>query len=588
MTILVAKTINKLNLKLKINMKKAELKYIPINEIIVQPQVRTIFDEEPMIQLAESVHSKGVLQPIAVNQVKDKLYLICGERRYRAQNLVIKGFTNTKGEKITGDASRNFIPATIYADLLPDEVLQMQIIENLHRKDVHPMEEAIAFKRMMTDNNFDIVEISKRVTRSIKYVGARIKLTSLIPEFQKVFYAGRMSMTTAHELCKVSEDGQKTIYAGKKGHDEIRVDDWTLKQYKKDLKKAPFDIKDEDLVKAAGSCIVCPHNTAASSQLFPDESGQSICMNAKCFSNKCAVSFMVKLKQAKEDPRMVFLSSEYHANESDIKAAGGVKVYTRYNFDEVTKPAQKDIDTGKVLKGFFVSGDAKGHTVYCKIAKAIKGSGAARSGKPSAAEFKEKQSSGKATAADINVEIQRMINAEKRKKEIDMEKAYPALHNLLYDCKKFVFNAGPLSVAESCLLIIRLLDKINYSFDACDWDEDAYLKTQGFKGDKDAAEFFAWLLANKSKHSSMLQTLSRVFFYSNAQENHREDDAAQEALIGVIKEYMPKELKEIQDEVSENRSKRDAKLTQAIASLKAQLKDSPVKKGPKKSVKKKK
>lgn len=549
-------------------MNKATLKDVNIADIIIKPQVRTIFDDEPLVQLTASVKEHGVIQAIVLNDVSGKLILVCGERRVRA----------SKSNKFTT------IPASIYKDLTADQVVQMQIIENLQRKDVHPMEEAIAFKQLMTANKFDAVEMSKRISRSIAYVASRLKMNDLIPEFQKVFYANRMTMTTAHEVCKLSADAQKAIFASKKGYEIISIDQHTLNQYKKDLKKAPFDTKDANLVKAVGPCSTCPQNTASGMGLFPDEKGESICMDRKCFVNKCELSFNLKLKEAMEDPRMVFLSSNYGSNgdvSTQMKKKGH-KVYDRYQgVTIVENPPQKDIESGKVWKGFYVEGDAMGHTVFIKPIKQAASSSSSSSSAPakgSAGAFKEKQSAGKATAADITAEIERMNSVEKRKKEIDNEKAWPLMHALfgqkLHTPKakeKFFENKSPLSVNEKISFILALVSETGMSSDEI---KLCTIRSLGFKQelrwiDKSLLEF----LNKNIKHlDAIIFNMARHFLYDKVNNAGTiERDPKKAALKNVIRDYDKEGIEHIDAEVTEQRNKRAARLSAAIADLKSKM-----------------
>lgn len=551
-------------------MNKAELKDVAIADITIKPQVRTIFDEEPLVQLTASVKEHGVIQAIVLNNIAGKLILVCGERRLRA----------SKANKFTT------IPASIYKDLTADQVVQMQIIENLQRKDVHPMEEAIAFKQLMTANKFDALEMSKRISRSIAYVASRLKMNDLIPEFQKVFYANRMTMTTAHEVCKLSADAQKQIFASKKGYEIITIDQHTLNQYKKDLKKAPFDIKDADLVKAVGPCSICPQNTASGMGLFPDEKGESLCMDRKCFVNKCQVSFNLRLKEAMEDPRVVFLSSNYGTGGevSQQMKKKGHKVYDRYEgVTIVGNPPQKDIESGKVWKGFYVEGDAMGHTVFIKpIKKQASSSSSDAPAKGSAGAFKEKQSAGKATAADINSEINRMNSVEKRKKELDEEKLWPLIHALFGQkphtpkaSEKFKQNSAKLSFYENISVILCLVEELHMGS-----KDDQIFKSLGFKGSTlyASTDLLKWLSENKKHHEAITNNLMRLYLYSKTNHSGQYSKNAKKlALKNVISEYDKAGVDALVKESNDAISKRENRLKTAIADLKNKMPKAAVK-----------
>lgn len=550
-------------------MKQAIPKVVLIGDIMVHDQVRTSFDAVKLIELSESVHMHGVIAPIALNDKGGKLHLVCGGRRYLAQNNVINGFTNLKGEKVPGDKTRNQIAANVYTNLTDDEILDMQIIENLQRDNPHPMMEAAAYQRMMNERKFTVPEIAKRVGQSDKYVALRLKLNNLIPDLQKAFYEERMSMSTALLLSKFGPDSQKDLTKNVGKNQNIYVDNYAVNQHERNLSKAPFDTKDANIIKAVGACTMCPHNTSGN-VLFPDENGKSLCMNGKCYDQKRKISFDQKFEEAKADPQSVFITSSYYTSNLDDKMRKMCgKIYTRDDYKEVVKPAQKDIDAGKVKKGFFVHGDAKGHSIFCTIINRKEVS-ASSSGpaKGSAGAFKEKVSTGKVKPEDIDAEIKRINDAEKRKKEIDMEHAWPEIHKLLKGNKKFMFNLLPLSIAEKVATVLVLDSKISYSFN----DQQKIFESEGWKGRTGNSEFTDWLTKNPKKLDGIIAGLSRIFFYSNIGDSFRTNDADITALSAVIDGYNAPEKKKVMDKVDADRKKRADRIESTINGLKEKKK----------------
>jgi ParB family chromosome partitioning protein len=180
----------------------SEMKHLALSEIKPDPnQPRKYYDETAMKELVDSVKEKGVLQPILVRPAKSgKGYtLVCGERRYRAAMSV-------HSDNIT----KSTIPAVI-RELNDEEALELQIIENLQRKDVHPLEEAVAFKSLL-DHGKEVKEVAARVGKSEFYVRQRMKLNALSKEWQKVFYAGRLSITTALTVALFDAKNQAELF----------------------------------------------------------------------------------------------------------------------------------------------------------------------------------------------------------------------------------------------------------------------------------------------------------------------------------------------------------------------------------------
>lgn len=525
-------------------------KDVALKDIIINDQARTEFDSDAIIELAKSIKDNGLLQPIGIHLSKGKYYLIYGERRTRAMKLNKAAIIN----------------AMVYENLTADQICELQITENLQRKDLNPIEEANAFKKLMVENKKTVSEIALRLSRSEKYIATRLKLADLIPEFQKALFQDRMTMKDALECCKYSKEMQKEIFIEDgDAKDSFNIADYTFNQYKGDLKTAPFDLKDATLIKAAGACNVCPHNTAGN-QLFYDEKGKSICMNNKCFESKCDKDFENKLKKAIEDPASIlYTSNHYDGNiTKELKKEGNL-IYNGNKISIITSPKDSEIKSGKIVKAFCVEGDGKGKEFHVKIIKESGSSTDASIG--TAGAFKEKQSEGKTTDADILSEIARMESVEKRKKEIDEENTWNSIYSLLEENKAFNSNMKELSINEKITLIIVLF-KSNILI-----DDDEFLKLWGCKINMpDEMELMEWLIINIGKLDGIINNLMRQFFYAKISSNGRfAENGDKASLMNVIGEYDHNALTEIQNGIKEARSKREEKLKLATDKLRMQL-----------------
>ena len=153
---------------------------------------RRHFDEAYLADLAASIREKGVLQPILVRKNGKGYELVCGHRRLRAA-------------KAAGLAE---IPAMV-RELTGQEVLEIQLIENLQRSDLHALEEAEGYRQLMATKNYDVARIAERIGRSVKYVYDRVKLLSLIKPAQKLFLEDRITAGHAIILARLKPDDQK-------------------------------------------------------------------------------------------------------------------------------------------------------------------------------------------------------------------------------------------------------------------------------------------------------------------------------------------------------------------------------------------
>lgn len=125
-------------------------------------QPRKYFDDEKIAELAQSIKEHGIIQPIILNK-KDKYYVIvAGERRWRAAKLL----------------GLKEVPA-IVMELTDKDILEVSLIENIQRQDLNPIEEALAYKKLLSDFNLTQEELSKRVGKSRVAISNIIRLTGL-------------------------------------------------------------------------------------------------------------------------------------------------------------------------------------------------------------------------------------------------------------------------------------------------------------------------------------------------------------------------------------------------------------------------
>ena len=128
--------------------------------------------------------------------LKKKHEIVCGERRYRASCI----------------AGVKTIPVSI-RELNDDEVFEIQIIENLERKDVHPMDEAKAFKKMIDSGKYTVEDISAKIAKNQTFVAQRLKLNDLIDELQEDFFKGEFGVGHAVLYSRLTNEKQSDIFS---------------------------------------------------------------------------------------------------------------------------------------------------------------------------------------------------------------------------------------------------------------------------------------------------------------------------------------------------------------------------------------
>lgn len=172
-------------------------------------QPRTHFDEEPLDALADSIGRVGVLQPILVRQVEvDRFELIAGERRWRAAKR----------------AGLQSIPALV-REVEAQESLEEALVENLHREDLNPLEEAAAFVQLQQDFGLTQQAVANRVGRSRAAVTNATRLLQLPLEVQELLASRRISAGHGRALLTVTDPTEQARLARR-----VDVEGWSVRQ----------------------------------------------------------------------------------------------------------------------------------------------------------------------------------------------------------------------------------------------------------------------------------------------------------------------------------------------------------------------
>lgn len=164
---------------------------IPIHTIRPNPrQPRTVFDEDELAELTASITEVGLLQPIVVRPRPDGYELIMGERRWRA----------------AGAAGLQVVPA-IVRDTDDENLLRDALLENLHRSQLNPLEEAAAYQQLLDDFGCTQEELASRIGRSRPQVSNTLRLLRLPPLVQRRVAAGVLSAGHARALLGLADGG---------------------------------------------------------------------------------------------------------------------------------------------------------------------------------------------------------------------------------------------------------------------------------------------------------------------------------------------------------------------------------------------
>jgi len=402
---------------------------IELSKLWQGPNYRDEGTPEALAELVESIKANGVLQSIIVRKKENHYEIIAGARRFKASQI----------------AGQEKIPAMV-VEANDERAAMIQFVENCQRKDAHAMEEARGLLAIYK-SGVSIEQICLITGKSRAYIGSRMRLCDLSKEWQDLFLNGRIPIHTALELCKIEKSAQGLLYKNnQRGSGVISLNGWDFKQVSSQLALAPFALDDALLVKKAGACTVCPHNSA-SGNLFPDTVQNAVCGKVECYKEKCAVHLQKTLERVAQDPTIILVSADYGSKK---KAAGALD---RSDYEELDKPEpldmtdfdrsnydseqemKEDIDrqqkvldrqmkeyekkkaSGSYTPAVIVDGSNAGRETLVLV----KAKGKSKAAKPGAV----------ANAAEIKDQIQRIREREKRAKELDFEKVSSKIFDIL-------------------------------------------------------------------------------------------------------------------------------------------------------------
>lgn len=364
---------------------------------------RKHFDEQALKDLAASIKSHGVQQPIVVRpdgNKKEKYEIVVGERRFRAS-------------KIAGQEN---IPAII-RPLSNAAALEIMVIENLQREDVHPLDEALGYEALMKKSPDEDVEfgplpgtpkhtaesIAAKVGKSVGYVYARLKLLALVPAAREAFQGDYITAGHAVLIARLQPKdqisaidacftGQQTKYrddelkkldphaakftevvefdeSGAEGFrraihprllSEKGLRDWIQENVNLKLKGVPWDLDDEQLVPWAGPCSICPKRSMSNPALFAEltkKGEDDTCFDPQCFHDKQKAFVKLQVKTEKASGQLVQISEQ----AAYTKPKEGEKVMKQGHW----LPAKVG-ECESVQKALIVRGDNAGeHKIVC-------------------------------------------------------------------------------------------------------------------------------------------------------------------------------------------------------------------------------
>ena len=169
-------------------------------------QPRKQFDEDSLLELAESIKQYGILQPLVVSDKKDYYEIIAGERRWRAAKM----------------AGLKEVPVII-KELSEQEIVEISLIENIQREDLNPIEEAMAFKRLLEEFHLKQDEVAERVSKSRTAVTNVMRLLKLEKEVQQMLIDEMITAGHARALLAITDRDTQIQIANKIFDEKLSV-----------------------------------------------------------------------------------------------------------------------------------------------------------------------------------------------------------------------------------------------------------------------------------------------------------------------------------------------------------------------------
>lgn len=349
------------------------------------PRSRRGFDEASLKELAASIKSADVLQPILVRPAAVKpvtkatwpfptpLTKEEGKASPFAQYEIVAGERRWRAARIAGLVD---VPV-IVRELTDLEVLRIQLIENVQRKDLDALEEAEGYEKLMQQqdaegNPYTAELIGKLMGVSKATVYARLKLLALCQDARDAFFDGKIDASTALLIARIPVE-KLQLQALKEVTEEVpystgifakgdkmsfrRAREILQEKFMLDLDRAPFDPQDAALLPKAGNCTACPKRTGNAPDLFDDVGNEDVCTDPVCFGMKKAAHVLRLQKQAEDQGAEVIKGKEakklipnnWNDPESQLKEHGYATLDTPVPGDAKKRTLGQLLEENKLL-----------------------------------------------------------------------------------------------------------------------------------------------------------------------------------------------------------------------------------------------
>lgn len=585
---------------------KTTTKKIPLGNIWVDDgQPRKSMNADELKALALSIKNVGLLQPLVVLQHKKgkkEFMLICGERR-------LKALLKNKEKEAQ---------CVIHKDIEPGsfEVREMQLIENMQRDNVHPMEESNIIQEMI-EMDHDKNEIASRLAISIYKLNRLIALQNLIPEFQLAYKEGRFPKYV-FDMAGIPQKQQEQMlkeyleWPNNSDHTDVTYEFMTrhFNQLKRKLSNAIFGL--DEKVGDLPLCNGCQFNSCTA-VLFAQDGEEAICSNLSCLKEKTTMKMKLGAQEAIEEGCVLFANiHSYNFTETDfIKEVQnqGAKIELRNDFGNVVeKPSspmiyndwladeydgwdvdelppeselkkeyaeyheesetelkeyQEHLKNGDFVKVFVVQGELMGtYQNIMPYREELSDLGILK-------DSNQGNNQHKAEIAEMEAQIEKIKERKKRNVELDREKVFKNafLNGNVYSelVNDYQAKDGELTMIEWQALVWKLYEVLDYSHK----DKARKIMKKDFVQQVSDLKNPTW---SEQGFSKLVRLLISTSFIS--QHNADAQRSVNPALMMAIgKEFFPKDIEILEVDQKGIADARNERADKKIATLQAKIKN---------------